>query len=205
MLNQVLKPANLVERIQDGDTSAETEFIVRYSRSLFLLLLKRTAGDRFAADECCQEAFIIALRKMRSGEIREPEKIGAFLRQTALFVLVGFYRKQSRFVPLDQSNSNAVPDSSKSIVDSINHDQIRATLTELIHTLPKTRDREILNRYYLLEEDKQDICKRLNLTAVHFDRVLYRAKKRVRAKLKSQSSTWSVLKNEIDTWKPENE
>ena len=42
------------------------------------------------------------------------------------------------------------------------------------------RDREILFRFYLAEDDKERICRDLGLTAVHFNRVLFRARERFR-------------------------
>ena len=42
------------------------------------------------------------------------------------------------------------------------------------------RDREILRRFYVEEEDKDSICKDLKIDGTHFNRVLFRAKARFR-------------------------
>ena len=53
---------------------------------------------------------------------------------------------------------------------------VRAVLAEL----DSDRDREILFRFYLADDDKERICRDLGLTAVHFNRVLFRARERFR-------------------------
>ncbi|HET9795823.1 MAG TPA: sigma-70 family RNA polymerase sigma factor, partial [Thermoanaerobaculia bacterium] len=47
--------------------------------------------------------------------------------------------------------------------------------------LPSERDRRILFRFYIDEDDKEQICRELSLTSLHFNRVLFRARERYRA------------------------
>ena len=42
------------------------------------------------------------------------------------------------------------------------------------------RDRDILVSYYAKEEEKGSICERLDLTPANFDRVLFRARSRLK-------------------------
>ncbi|MCP4664535.1 MAG: hypothetical protein GY856_54820 [bacterium] len=44
--------------------------------------------------------------------------------------------------------------------------------------MPTERDREVLSRFYLAEEDKEQICCDLGLAGEHFKRVLFRARRR---------------------------
>ena len=46
--------------------------------------------------------------------------------------------------------------------------------------MPVKRDREILTRFYVEDQDKDEICTALNLDSLHFNRVLFRARKRFR-------------------------
>jgi RNA polymerase sigma-70 factor (ECF subfamily) len=50
----------------------------------------------------------------------------------------------------------------------------------LLAELGTPRDREILTRVYLRDEDKDAICAALGVDATHFNRVLFRAKERFR-------------------------
>ena len=42
------------------------------------------------------------------------------------------------------------------------------------------RDRDVLDRFYLRDQDKARICKELGLTPANFDRVISRARIRLR-------------------------
>ncbi|HWC65287.1 MAG TPA: hypothetical protein VG777_04325, partial [Thermoanaerobaculia bacterium] len=58
----------------------------------------------------------------------------------------------------------------------------RAAITrKVLSEPPSDRDRQILYRFYLAEEDKDRICRDLSLTSLHFNRVLFRARERYRA------------------------
>jgi RNA polymerase sigma-70 factor, ECF subfamily len=50
----------------------------------------------------------------------------------------------------------------------------------VINELPSDRDRQILFRFYIAEEEKERICADLCLTGLHFNRVLFRARARYR-------------------------
>jgi hypothetical protein len=51
----------------------------------------------------------------------------------------------------------------------------------LLEELPAERDRQLLMRFYLDGTDKQVLCRELGLSPKHFDRVLLRARTRLRA------------------------
>jgi RNA polymerase sigma-70 factor (ECF subfamily) len=51
---------------------------------------------------------------------------------------------------------------------------VRQVITEL----NSDRDREVLLRFYLREEEKEQICADLGLSSLHFNRVLFRARER---------------------------
>ena len=48
----------------------------------------------------------------------------------------------------------------------------------MLAELKNDRDREILSRHYISGEDKEDICRDLELSDLHFNRVLFRARQR---------------------------
>jgi DNA-directed RNA polymerase specialized sigma24 family protein len=53
-------------------------------------------------------------------------------------------------------------------------------VAELLEELPTERDRQLLMRFYLDGIDKQQLCHDLGLSPKHFDRVLMRARSRLR-------------------------
>jgi RNA polymerase sigma-70 factor (ECF subfamily) len=52
--------------------------------------------------------------------------------------------------------------------------------------LPVPRDREVIKRFYLDEETKDAICQSLGLSPIHFDRVIFRARQRMRALMEAK-------------------
>lgn len=192
-----LEPAELVNRIRFGDKAAESEFANRYLRSLILLLRYRIKDDEFAVNECAQEAFLVTLEKMRAGEIRKPEKISAFLRNTAIYISTNYYRKQRRFVSLNHDNVISLRTHANTAETEINSKQVISILREALNKLPKNRDREILESFYLLEQPKIEVCEKLGLSIPHFDRVISRAKKRLRKIINSNGPLEALLHSQI--------
>ena len=53
-----------------------------------------------------------------------------------------------------------------------------AIVRRLIAEMPTDRDRQLLLRFYVAEEEKDSICGELGLDSLHFNRVLFRARHR---------------------------
>jgi RNA polymerase sigma-70 factor (ECF subfamily) len=45
----------------------------------------------------------------------------------------------------------------------------------MLDEMPAARDRELLLRFYLNDEEKEQICQELHLSHEHFNRVIFRA------------------------------
>ena len=50
----------------------------------------------------------------------------------------------------------------------------------MLEEMPVARDREVLVRFYLNDEDREQICRELRLSEEHFNRVIFRARNRFR-------------------------
>jgi RNA polymerase sigma-70 factor (ECF subfamily) len=50
----------------------------------------------------------------------------------------------------------------------------------ILNELRPARDREVLYRFYIAEQEKEHICAELGLTSLHFNRILFRARERYR-------------------------
>jgi RNA polymerase sigma-70 factor (ECF subfamily) len=193
----VLKPQaeearQLAVRIGGGDATAESELVERYATGVRLLLLKRT-GSRQLSMDLCQDTFIIALRKLRAGQIRKPESLAAFLRQTAANLVIEHYRREKRYISEDDGIISIRAAHRDKKANRIDHRHARTILDGAIEQLAMDRDRDLLRRYYLLDEDKPRICSALGLSAAHFDRVLYRAKKRMCEMIEQRPGLKSLL------------
>jgi len=73
-----------------------------------------------------------------------------------------------------------VPDHTTNVSRAVASNQALTLVQQLISEMKVERDRDILISYYAHEEEKSSICSRLDLTPAHFDRVLFRAKSRLK-------------------------
>ena len=89
-----LTPADLVRRIRGGDPAAEAELVSRFGEGL-AFLLRRWTRDSATAEDLYQETFRLALEKIRSGEVREPDRLAGFLRSLAKNLSIHHYRRSA--------------------------------------------------------------------------------------------------------------
>jgi RNA polymerase sigma factor (sigma-70 family) len=87
--------AGLVQRIRVGDPLAEEELVNHYRRGLLIIATVRTR-DREAAEDLAQEILIAVLKALRDGQLREAEKLGAFIQGTARNLINNYLRLRSR-------------------------------------------------------------------------------------------------------------
>lgn len=169
---------DLSQRIAGGDRSAESELVSQYGGGLMIMLQQRT-GDPQLASDLYQETFIIVIKRLRRANLDEPEKLSAFLHATAKNVLIGDVRKEARRKTFANSDIvAAAPDGRPGPSDQVNRSEEAGIVRELIDEMRSKRDKALLLRFYINEEDKSDICAALNLSSIHFNRVLFRARRR---------------------------
>lgn len=170
--------ADLARRIAAGDASAEAELVQRYSRGI-LYLLRRLGAPPELADDLHQETFRIVLERLRSRGLDDPAGLAAFLRGTARNLVTAERRKAARRkTDPDEGKLERVVNPTPSQLSSVLLDEEAETVRRLIGELPTDRDRQLLLRFYVAEEDKEDICTDLGLDSTHFNRVLFRARQR---------------------------
>jgi len=172
---------NLVTRVQNGDRTAETEMVERYSRGLRFLLRRKTR-DTTLAEDFLQETWAIALVKIRDNGLDNPARLAGYLCGIANNLALGEKRRVNRQRTSVNSEIVAlIPDESSNPFRHVSRAEVCKQVRGLLENLTKERDREILERFYVREEDKESICKRLDVDGIHFNRVLYRARQRLKS------------------------
>ena len=145
------------------------------------VLLDRHTGGRPEAEDLFQDTFRIGLEKIRRGELREPAKLPGFLAQIARSLAIEHYRKLSR--RKTEADSDAVLAAAapgESPLAGLLTRENAALVRRVLHELANERDRQILLRFYIAEEDKDRISADYGLTSLQFNRVLHRARQRYR-------------------------
>ena len=87
--------ADLVARIGRGARDAEERWSGATAPGLLYLLKRRTRDPELALD-LRQDTFRIAIEKLRSSPLEEPERLAAYLRGVALNLWIAHQRKNAR-------------------------------------------------------------------------------------------------------------
>ena len=150
-------------------------------------LIMRTVRDRALANDLLNEAVAIACEHFRSGRIAQRERIAGYVYQVALNLLRNYRRKLS-----ERDDRRAGEQALDLLASADNSDkerleaQIAARVRDLVEGLPTPRDREIVKRFYLDEDEKDVICHDLGLSPLHFDKVIFRARQRMKSLLEAR-------------------
>ena len=182
ILQSVTLPAEAGPAERATDPTSHLAAVYRDFPGLRALILRRVRDPETAAD-ILQDAAVTTLEKLRSGEIAHVENVGGFLYRVALNHLRNYRRKdRSGVSSSDELESLAHPDSDPEW-QSVGHPEWATAARRMLSEMPTSRDRDLLVRFYLNDEDKESICDELGLTDEHFNRVIFRARNRFRALL----------------------
>ncbi len=174
------------------DPVAHLTAVYRDFPGLRALLIRRVRDPELAQD-ILQDAAVTTLEKLRAGEISQPEGVGGYLYRVALNHLRN-YRRKDRGSLSSAEGLEALPsgDGEPDWAD-VGRAQWALTARRTLEELPASRDRELLVRFYIEDEDKSSICAALGLSDEHFNRVIFRARNRFRVLLESRGFARSDL------------
>jgi RNA polymerase sigma-70 factor (ECF subfamily) len=165
----------LVRRIIAGDSAAEDEVVRRYKQGV-AVIIDRIVRSQSATEDVSQETFKIVLEKLRRGDLRQPERLSGFVCSVARNAAIDYVRRARRSNLREEiSNAEHIPDPAPSQLEEILKQEKAAVVRQIINELKIERDRDLLNRYYIAEQDKDRICEDLHLTRTQFNNVIYRA------------------------------
>jgi len=181
-------PVDEIERIVaaalGGDRHAETRMLV-VLRPGVLAVLRFGAFHRWIdAEDLTQETLHIVVERVRARTIDDPRKVFAFAAATARNLALNAARKMLRQQTVvdselvDELAQNLEMEQSELSESDDRH--LAQSVAALLDELPTERDRQLLIRFYLDGTDKQQLCSELGLSPKHFDRVLMRARTRLR-------------------------
>jgi RNA polymerase sigma-70 factor (ECF subfamily) len=73
-------------------------------------------------------------------------------------------------------------------------EQRKLLARRVLAAMPSERDRTVLFRFYIADDDKERICEDLGLSSTHFNQVLFRARERFRSLLDEMGGSEIVRK-----------
>jgi RNA polymerase sigma factor (sigma-70 family) len=181
-------PVDEIERIVlealTGDRRAESHML-QALRPGVLAVLRYGAFHRWVdAEDLTQETLHIVVERVRARTIDDPRKVFAFAAATARNLALNAARKvlrQQTVVDselIDELAQNL--EMEQNDLSDADDRQLAEAVLSLLDELPTERDRQLLVRFYLEGVDKRQLCRELGLSPKHFDRVLMRARSRLR-------------------------
>lgn len=177
----------IVAGIVEGNRLAEKAMVEKYGKPLIFILERRT-NNRESAKDLVQDTFLVVLQKLRSEPLQDPSKLGAYLQRTAINLHIGEVRKYiRRNTTADSELLETIAESEGDQHRRLVEERAKIAVRKLISELHNKRDRIILTLYYIEEDDKEVICRELDLSIRHFDRVISRARSRFRELIDSRT------------------
>lgn len=170
--------AALAARIRLGDKVAEHELGARYLRAIRAIVRRHCRPNEAQIDDIAQDVLADILKRLRAGLIDDPQALPHYLQLAIRHSCTAFYKREQKMQTDAPDVEDAAPGSDP--LDFHVRQQRARLLRELLDELPVARDRELLRRFYLLEETRDSVCAQLGIDTGHFHRVIHRARERLR-------------------------
>ncbi len=182
---------DLALRLQAGDAASEDELARLFYPHLLAMAASRL-NDRETAREIAQEAVLGVLSALRTGRLREPERLPAFVVGTGRNLINNYLRqKVQRPEPVTLGfEESAIPNPDPPVgEDTLEKEEQRDIVFDALRKL-KQVDRRILYLTLAQGLKPQEIALEMGLKPETIRLRKSRALKRVRRKLKKMTRTW---------------
>jgi RNA polymerase sigma factor (sigma-70 family) len=169
---------SLVQRVHDGEPAGMEELYAIFSKGIRYFLLRNLGPEDL--DDKVHDCFLIVTQAIRNGELREPERLMGYVRtvvkrQIAGSIDTAIQQRRTR-VEFDDTLFS-VSDWRDNPESSVMARQ-RAEIARKVLNGVSRRDREILKRFYVMEQPQEQICLEMGLTYNQFRLLKSRAKAR---------------------------
>lgn len=173
--------------INEGAAAAEGALYEQYIE-LAMSEARRWMRYRPDAKDIAHEALIVVLRRLREEGILQPSKLEAFTRRTVKYMSLAFLRRHafSRTSSIDAVRGQYLSEDVDGFV-AVARAEIDNRVVCLIEKLAQERDRRLLMRHYLEDVPKHELCAQFDLAPEQFDRVIHRARQRLRKKIETSA------------------
>jgi RNA polymerase sigma-70 factor, ECF subfamily len=164
-----------LQRLCAGDFRTQQHFVAYFSELIVLKLRARLASPQ-GIEDVKQETFarvFAALR--RDGQLRQPERLGAFVNSVCNNVLLEHYRSSARATSIEEQESLDLPDPSHDVFSTLARKEAERRVREVLAELPE-RDRRLLKEVFLDERDKDAVCQDFGVDRDYLRVLLHRAK-----------------------------
>jgi RNA polymerase sigma-70 factor (ECF subfamily) len=162
-------------RLKDRDPDTETHF-VRHFTTVLHARLRFQLRSRQLIDDICQETLLRVLIHVRRGTA--IERLPAFVHAVSKNVVLEALRGQQKHSTTEEEFPD-LPDVRIDFEATLISSERQAAVRQVLAQLP-AKDRRILERLFLDEADREEICAELSVDGEYLRVLLHRAKSRFR-------------------------
>ena|SRR5258708_7766680 len=158
--------AEVVHRIRRGEEEGVEDLYAELSQGVCARLFRNI--DAQSVEDRIHEVLVIVLEAIRNDDLRDPLRLMGFIRTVARRQVAAHLRgtiaQRRRFASVDVEAS--APRDQSPEARSVLRERVAGVQKRMLRL--KARDREILERFYLLEQDPNQICVEMSLTETQF-------------------------------------
>jgi RNA polymerase sigma-70 factor (ECF subfamily) len=173
--------AAIVAGILAADDQSVERLFAAYRRGLTFYFVRRFGSQD--VDDLVTETLTLVWEAIRSGSIREPERLAGFVmtiaRRIGYRVIEERTHSRRAETPIDDEylGLNGLQTAAESPEDSFFKTQQQTVMLRVLREMSE-RDREVLRRFYLLEQAPEQIQREMGMTETQFRLTKHRAKSR---------------------------
>lgn len=151
-------------------------------------MILRMTRDPTLTNDLTQDVLIAVVVALREGRIRQPAALAAYMHQSARHIVYAAHRKAQpiALAELPEQDESLWRERTLTPLEQCEEDELRRIAHEVLAELPAQRDRDLLVGYYIDGADKSELMQRLELGADQFDKVIFRARSRMRERLREK-------------------
>ncbi|MBO9651912.1 MAG: sigma-70 family RNA polymerase sigma factor [Variovorax sp.] len=120
----------------------------------------RHLRDASAADDLMQQVMLLVLDRLRTGRVREPERVVSFIFGSCRTLVLAMHRKESRRESLLERHGETLAASEIAVAPRHDHERVARCLDGL-----RERERSVLVMSFYDEKPADEVAGELGLTA----------------------------------------
>jgi RNA polymerase sigma-70 factor, ECF subfamily len=168
----------IADGVRTGDGRATQELYSRLQK--FRPIIRRRLQHEQFVDDKLHDVFLIVVSAIKLECVKDPERLDGFIKAVAVHstadqIKVMRHTRKHTSCPVV---NGGLKDDRRTPEQAVLHAERLHTLRSRLAGLPE-RDREILTRFYFLDQSRETICEEMHLTDTQFRLLKSRAKARL--------------------------
>ena len=171
-----------VERLRNGDLATDRHFASYFGRFLRIRFRARRLPPD-VIDDLVQDTLLRVMIKVHKGEVRQPERFGAFVNSICNNVSLEYCRRvgqNQQMVETRQVIPEMAPEMTLDLEGMVASKWSSERMRKILSGLPP-RDRNLLRAVFLEEKDQDAVCSEFGVDRDYLRVLLLRAKQKFKS------------------------